>query len=406
MNIITEKIFNGRNIFLTGPGGCGKSYLIKEIYQYYKKLGKDIALTSTTGISAIQIEGYTLHRYSGLGIAKEKKEELLEKALKNKRLIKRWKNIEILIIDEISMMDISFFIKLNFVIKGIRNSDLPFGGIILIMSGDFYQLQPVKSYSGKKYIFELKLWKELNTYNIILEKSYRQSDLIFFNCLNNIRKGKPTIDDLNLLSSRVNITLDREPVKIFSTNYDVNLYNKQKYDQLIGQEYIYKMKFKYNRFQNLSIKLLQDLKSNLYVSECSYFKINTEVLLIANLPDHGLSNGSKGKIIGFQDNYPIVDFSDIITIIKEYTWTLEFENIKVSVTQLPLIYGWATTFHKCQGMTVDYIEMSLSDNIFLPSMAYVGLSRVKNIQGLNLLDFKPSSIYSDEKVSNFYNNIY
>jgi ATP-dependent DNA helicase PIF1 len=187
---IKKYIDEDQNIFITGSGGTGKSTSLYEIRKYLSEIGKRFKVTAPTGIAAINVKGITLHSFVGLGLAEKDKETLYAITKANKNLYKRWVNLDVLIIDEISMVDIDFFKKLNYIAKNIRDKDEIFGGIQIILIGDFFQLPPVnKSSENEEYLFETKLWKNMNLKIIELTKNMRQDNIQFFNILNEIRRG-------------------------------------------------------------------------------------------------------------------------------------------------------------------------------------------------------------------------
>lgn len=402
---ILNKVLNNKNIFITGGAGVGKSYTIKKLYKDLSESMK-VYITATTGIASINIGGSTLHSFAMLGLGNKRKEELLMKLYNTKGAVKKWRDIDCLIIDEISMIDLKYFLKLNYIAKKIRNSKEIFGGIKLILCGDFYQLPPIKSYSGKKYLFETNLWNKLEFTNIVLTKVYRQDDDKLIEVLNKIRLGICDNDVKKLLMDRTERKLKKRPTVLYSKNKLVEEKNKKHYNKLKGKEYNYYSIKVYDYKSNLQKKLIKDLEKNLRVKEKTSLKIGTEVLLVANLPKLGLANGSRGKVVGFSsEKFPIVEFTDITTEIEYYKWNLEFEKIKVSISQIPLVHAWSINIHNSQGLTIEYLKVSLGNEIFSPSMAYVALSRAKTLDGLSIKIFTPKSIYVDDKVKKFYHQL-
>ena len=198
----------GRNLFITGGAGTGKSYLIKEIYNELKDDSKNVYLTSSTGVSALNIGGMTLHKYIGCGLAEESVEILYKKLQKNKPALLRIKNTDVIIIDEISMINAEFFNKINYLLQKVMNDNGNyFGGIQIITVGDFFQLPPIfKNKQEKTYLFNSDIWRNLFDEIIELQFVFRQKDdTIYSNLLNRIRYGELNSEDEKLLRSRLNI---------------------------------------------------------------------------------------------------------------------------------------------------------------------------------------------------------
>ena len=399
---------SGLNIFITGGGGVGKSALI----DYYIRLNKTnkytIGVTSTTGTSAILINGTTIHSYLGLGTGKQDTETLCKKINENRFLVKRWSKLKTLIIDEISMLSASFFDKLEEIARRIRNNQKPFGGIQLILSGDFCQLSPVDS---SEFCFEAKSWNSCVDKVIYLQKIIRQENLIFKNCLSNIRLGILNEEIKSLLDSRINSELKNdfgiEPTKLFSKNVLVDSTNISQLKKLCQKNkiYNYKMTTDFNpKIKNKYIKLVPALEELQLCKGC-------QVMLTYNLDlKNHLVNGSRGIVTDFSykdGNYiPRVKFLNGIEIDVDFNvWKIE-EDGKVigSITQIPLKLGYAFSIHKAQGCSLDYAILDLSD-LFDYGMAYVALSRVRSLDGLSILSVNWNKIKANPKAIDFYNKL-
>ena len=193
---ITNLINNHRNIFITGGAGTGKSYLLQQIKKQYPSL----ILTSTTGVSAININGQTIHSWSGIGIANQTINTTVNKIKNNKVTYKQIVMCEMLAIDEISMLDSETMKYIDTVLRKVREKNLPFGGIQTILIGDFFQLPPVKkNLKDSDFCFNSQTWKELNLAPVVLKEVKRQTDKEFINMLNNLREGKTNLDDLKII---------------------------------------------------------------------------------------------------------------------------------------------------------------------------------------------------------------
>jgi ATP-dependent DNA helicase PIF1 len=413
-----EQMKSGYNVFLTGNAGTGKSYLLKKYIEWIKENNriKDLAITSTTGVSAILIGGKTLHSWAGIGLGKS---DLIRKVKRNEIAIERWKSVKTLIIDEISMMSPDLFDNLNYVGKTIRNNPmLPFGGIQMILVGDFCQLPVVKS--SHTYCFESRAWKECDFKIVNLKEIIRQNNLEFTNVLQKIRMGE--IDDSikKLLGSRLGIwnknTCNKDGIKptlLYSTNQNVDTMNNKELDKLIELNLPDKT-FRVNIDVVRSKLNDRDQKKmiDFVIGDNKSIKlaVGAQVMLTRNIDvDNGLANGSRGIITDFSKDgkdLPIVKFvNGISTAVELYKNEYYDHEIHFTYHQIPLRLAWATTIHKSQGATLDYVVANLS-NIFEYGQAYVALSRVKCLENLYLVGgIKYGKINIHSKVKEFYKNI-
>ncbi len=420
-----EKAFElfkcGKNIFISGPGGTGKSALIKHIYKYVlEETKKNIQICAMTGFAATQInnKSTTLHAWTGIGLGTGDLESNLKKIRRVSIKKGNWLSAQILIVDEVSQMSLKLFNMLNAIGKRIRRNKNHFGGIQLVFVGDFYQIPPVgdeDEIETSQYCFESELWDTIfppeNT--IILEKIFRQSDVGFCKLLNQIREGKLSKKNYEKLKSRVNVQLDSEidiiPTKLFPTRRQVDQINNTQMSKL--KEDCKRFEMKYNPDKNLELeecmKILKYSCKNLSVPELIHLKVGSQVMNVVNMETgrgNRLVNGSLGIVTGFEptNGYPVVKFNDgFEEAIKPYTWVNEI-NQNMSVSQIPLILAWALTIHKAQGTTLDMAEINIGRDIFEVGQTYVALSRVKSLEGIYLKDFDPSKIKIHNKVKNFY----
>lgn len=406
-------IANGENVFITGGGGVGKSALIKYIYQHFRD-HKKIACTSTTGTSAILIGGMTLHSYLGIGLGTAKVDSLVKKIRSRPVIRQRWQELDMLIIDEISMLSPELFEKLDQIACRLKRKSLlkgknpPFGGIQLILSGDFCQLRCVNS---ETFCFESEAWKKCITQTVNLTEIIRQEDKTFQKCLNEIRLGNVSQETRNVIQSRVKASIKNDlgikPTRLYSMNYQVDQVNSKKIKQLIernGEVYEYPIEY---TLKNKKMKL-DRLKRHKSAVENLELTTNCQVMLICNLDlESGLANGSRGVVTGFEGNFPIVKFMDGSShLINYYTWEIEENDKKIGeICQLPLKLAYAFSIHKSQGATLDCVKIDLS-NIFDFGMGYVALSRVRNLSGLSIVsNFSWGNINTHPTSLEFYREI-
>ena len=400
----------GKNIFMTGPAGSGKSYCIKLFTQVYSNSRK-IAITSTTGISALLIGGTTLHSYLGIGLGKGSIEAITTNIFKRSYLRKKWNELETLIIDEVSMLSYELFDKLENIARIVRHNEEPFGGIQLILSGDFCQLPCIENNS---FCCESKSWEKCIKNIVYFKNIIRQGDLIFQNCLNNIRIGKIDKDIEEILQSRVGIKLENnfgiKPTKIYPLNYAVNYVNEEELDKLAlsGSEfYEYELEITVYPYIKNKFKEIEKFKKYCPVPNILHLCIGAQVMLLHNLDlENELANGSRGVITGFVDEKPKVKFlNGISRIIDYHIWEVEENDKKIlKGIQIPLKLAYAISIHKSQGISLDYAEIDLSE-IFEFGQAYVGLSRVRSLEGLSIIKIDIDKIKAHPFAIEYYKNL-
>ena len=427
-----NKYVQGRNIFITGPGGTGKSALIKYIQRDAINRGKYIQVCALTGCAAVLLEckAKTIHSWSGIGLGKGPIEQLIKKVNKNKHSKALWKETDILVIDEVSMMSLKLFETLDAIGKSVRKNSRPFGGIQLIFSGDFYQLPPVGDKDDpdtSKFCFESEFWFHtfLKQDHIQLQKIFRQNDPVYQSILNQVREGRLKRSSNDALLHNVGRTIDEtatlRPTKLFPTRNKVDSINASEMGKLGGDEVEYKLKYHSDLEMTPNERLirhnyspeqlkteLEYLKGNLRCDENIRLKIGSQVMCIVNIEltnGEMLCNGSQGIVVRFSTmdkRQPVVKFTNGFEMTMNYhIWPSE--NIPgVGVSQLPLILAWALTIHKAQGATLDVAEIDAGSGIFECGQTYVALSRVKSLEGLYLTSFDAKKIRIHKKVQEFY----
>ena len=424
-----DKYAKGQNIFITGPGGTGKSELIRHIYNDAIRRGKRIQVCALTGCAAVLLNtnAKTIHSWSGIGLGNTSVDDLLSKILKNRTAKKMWRETQILVLDEVSMFSLKLFNALNQIGKTMRNSSRPFGGIQLVFSGDFYQLPPVGNKddpSTSRYCFESDDWNTVfhRDCQIQLVKIFRQKDEVYATILNQVREGRIKRKSNELLMKYVGRVTSGTSVvtKLYPTKNKVDSINNMEMLLLKSEEREYKItslneiedknKHKYTQQE---IQHEQEYMSNNLICEKTVkIKIGAHVMCIANIQsDSGgpliLCNGSQGVVIGYctHSGYPLVKYNNGITMVmSRHTWSSE-KIPGVGVSQVPLILAWALTIHKSQGATLDAAEIDVGSGIFECGQTYVALSRVKSLDGLYLSSFDASKIIINKKVKNFYETL-
>ena len=414
---------NNKNIFITGPGGSGKSTLIKSIYDDAINCKKKIQLTALTGVAALQLssEAKTLHSWAGIGLGNTSVHNLISKIEKSKVFKDNWNKIDILVIDEISMLSEKLFNSLNIIAKSIRKNDKNFGGIQIICSGDFFQLPPIgKTIEENNFCFESKYFNEIFDIKVHLNVIFRQNDDNFKKLLNNIRIGKITKENIDVLNNRVNISLtdNIKPVVLMPKKVSVDQINSIELSKIEGDQVIFKREIvespvltkeeeKYVSLLSSEEKIqeLHFLENSSLVEKEIKLKVGAQVMSIINVIDKDriiVSNGTRGIVKCFINGSPFVEFeNDVKMLITNHLWKCH-SLPSHSISQIPLILAWALTIHKSQGSTIQCCKMNIGNDIFEAGQTYVALSRVKNIEGLYLDAFNPYKIKINSKLKKFY----
>lgn len=407
-SIIEEILSSDNSYILHGPGGTGKSYLIKELAKVAKERCINIARTATTGVSAIGIEGTTINHFAGIGVA-DKPSEYYVAMLKKGSNYSVIKQTELLVIDEISMMGKTTFEVLNKVLQGVRKDGSPMGGLRVIFSGDFCQLPPVKD----EWIFMSEFWWELKLIPIKMETPKRFTDNSYFELLLRARLGKLNGDDIKLLESRVvgkegaekalneNAEASVMPTILYARRADVDSYNNQKLEELEGapMEYIAKDTFTGKSPNEIYCRNLLDNAIGYRV----VLKLGAQVMLRANISiPLGLVNGTRGVVVALEkESVDIMLASGLVVTIGKHKWEIETGKESATRMQIPLILAWALTIHKTQGATIDKVICDVDQKIFAPGQAYVLLSRVRCADGLFLRTFDKNVIRADPIIPKF-----
>jgi len=378
----------GNNIFLTGAPGSGKTYLLNKYIHYLREHNIEVAVTASTGIAATHLQGITIHSWSGIGIKDKVTEEDLEKLRATKLIKRNYEKTKVLIIDEISMLHKHQLDMIDSIARYILSSAETFGGMQVILCGDFFQLPPVSSSSltqKKHFAFEALAWENGNLHVCYLHEQYRQGDDPLLTILQDIRSG--TAGEQTKIPLRTRYKKEPEgttkATKLYSRNINVDGINESELLSIRAEEKTFDMVS-----EGVSA-LVHSLKKSCLAQETLKLKIGAEVIFIKNDTGGKYVNGTRGIVVGFDKSskdYPIVKTYDNRSIIAHpEEWKYEEGGIvRATITQVPLRLAWAITIHKSQGMTLDAAEIDLSD-AFEPGMGYVALSRVRSLNGLKLM---------------------
>jgi len=395
----------GKNVFLTGSAGTGKTYILNKFINYLKSHEINPAIVAPTGIAASHLNGMTIHSFFGLGIRDNVDEYYIDSLIQKKYLNQRLSKLKVLLIDEVSMVSPEIFSSIDRILKAFKFSNEPFGGVQVVVSGDFFQLPPISKIKKKKrFAWQSDIWKESNFSTCYLEKKFRQEDDKLIKILDDIRSGEISEESHKLLKEAYNKKLNNSfrPTKLYTHNIDVDQINKKELENLNQKSRFFSASAKGSK-KNIE----KIFKSSLVLEEI-ILKKEAVVLFIKNNYEKGYINGTTGKVIDFAENGdPIVEiFSGRkINVVKE-DWSFENEDGKIlaTVSQIPLRLAWAITVHKSQGMTLEYAEIDLSKT-FETGQGYVALSRVKSTEGLSLiglnkkaLEVDPLILFVDEKM--------
>ncbi|XP_011824669.1 PREDICTED: ATP-dependent DNA helicase PIF1, partial [Mandrillus leucophaeus] len=398
---VLRAVLKGQSIFFTGSAGTGKSYLLKRILGSLPPTGT--VATASTGVAACHIGGTTLHAFAGIGSGQAPLAQCV--ALAQRPGVRQgWLNCQRLVIDEISMVEADLFDKLEAVARAVRQQNKPFGGIQLIICGDFLQLPPVtKGFQPPRFCFQAKSWKRCVPVTLELTKVWRQADQTFISLLQAVRLGRCSDEVTRQLQATASHKVGRDGIvatRLCTHQDDVALTNERRLQELPG---------KVHRFEAMDSnpELASILDAQCPVSQLLQLKLGAQVMLVKNLSvSRGLVNGARGVVVGFEAEgrgLPQVRFLCGVTeVIRADRWTVQAtRNQLLSRQQLPLQLAWAMSIHKSQGMTLDCVEISLG-RVFASGQAYVALSRARSLQGLRVLDFDPVAVRCDPRVLHFY----
>ncbi len=399
----------GKNVFLTGPAGSGKTFVINEYVKYLREHAVDVAVTASTGIAATHIGGMTIHSWSGLGIRDTLTDYDIDDLMERQYLYKRFNKTKVLIIDEVSMLHNFRLDLIEWICRQMKHSEKPFGGMQIILCGDFFQLPPVTRSGNVRFTdepfgqtveseFAYKSQSFLSSQFVVcyLEEQHRQKDNTYLGILNQIRENRVSSRTMELLKSRINVATDvsGNATRLYTHNIDVDAVNKKHLDLISATSKKFYMK------SHGSGGLAETLKKSCLSPEELELKVGAKVMFTKNHPEGLYVNGTLGVVKEFNSfGEPVVVTTGGMEIsVVEQSWKIEEEGkVKAEISQYPLRLAWAITVHKSQGMSLDSMEVDLSKS-FVKGMGYVALSRVRSLEGMKLLGFNEMSLLVDPEV--------
>jgi len=388
----------GKNLFISGPAGTGKSHLINMMHKECLD-SKTIQVCATTGCAASLLQSIgakTIHSWSGIGAGTGTSRDVISRIRTNKKIVKQWKKINILIIDEISMLSAKTLNLLDDVARTLRGTPSSFGGIQLVLTGDFYQLPPIGNTRDPlscAFCFESERWNDIIEDVVELNKCFRHVDPLYAKIMNEVRIGVISKKHHEILKSRV-IKCERGDTRciIYPNRYQVDRVNTTRLNELDAEtKQVYAPICSEPRYPITRHQILE-------------LRIGAEVMCTANIDTHSsnyIVNGSLGKVVSFSDNLPIVLFRNgVRRMIGHHEFPTDMDD--VHVLHIPLMLAWAITIHKSQGITLENAEIDAGSGIFECGQTYVALSRLKTLDGLYLSGYNVSKIKVNKKVKEFY----
>ena len=394
-------LLSGRSALLTGAAGTGKTHLLNNFIVQARKRGKKVSVTATTGLAATYLGGNTIHSWSGIGVSDHLPNNFFERLSKTRRDV--ISKTDVLIIDEISMLHDFRLDMIDKVLRTVRENDRPFGGIQLVMSGDFFQLPPVNrpNEQGGGFVVYSDAWQELQPAVLYLERQYRQNDEQLLEILTALRTGDVRRRHVEALLARTKIEPpDGDITELHTVNVDVDDINIQKLAELPGEERSYQQTTTGSKIY------VENLQRSVLAPENLAIKLGALVMAVKNSPQKLYANGSIGTVVDFEPltEYPVVEFRDgrRVTMVPDVWELRDGERKRASISQVPLRLAWAITVHKSQGMTLDAAKIDLR-KAFVEGMGYVALSRVRDLDNLYLyginrraLEVSPDALAIDE----------
>lgn len=388
----------GKNVFLTGPAGSGKTHVLNSYIEYLKSHAVDVAVTASTGIAATHLGGMTIHSWSGIGVRDTLTDYDIDELMQRSYLYKRFDRTKVLIIDEVSMLHHYRLDLIDWICRQMKHNEKPFGGMQVVLCGDFFQLPPVTrgGLIESEFAYKADSWQDAKLTICYLSEQHRQKDNIYLSILNQIRQNNVNTNTIELLKSRLNKDPEsgREFTRLYTHNIDVDIVNKRHLDLIDAEKKEYKMSSKGSK------NLTETLKKSCLSPETLELKRGARVMFTKNHMEGGYVNGTLGFVVDFNSfGDPVIETNNGMKFsVTPQSWKIEEEGkVKAEISQLPLRLAWAITVHKSQGMSLDAMEVDLSKS-FVSGMGYVALSRVRSLGGMKLLGFNDMSLEVDSEV--------
>ncbi len=389
----------GYSVYLTGEAGSGKTYLLNKFISFLQKKHAHVGITASTGIAATHLGGRTIDSWSGLGMRDDIALAQIHQLAQKPSLRKRIQKTKVLIIDEVSMIHGKRLDAIDQICRVIKGINAPFGGMQIVLTGDFFQLPPVSEERRNfDYVYKSRVWQEMNPHILYLESQYRQTDPQFNDVLYAIRNNCVSDHTIALLRQTMGQEIEGgiTPTKLYTHNIDVDAINQGELNKIMQEPHVYNMEAHGNE------EVVGALKRGCLAPERLVLKKGAQVMFVRNNFEAGYSNGTVGKVIGFEKNMPIVETYDkkriVVTPIQ---WTVtEEEKVYAELVQVPLRLAWAITIHKSQGMTLSCAEVDLSKS-FVHGMGYVALSRVRSLKGIKLLGINQLALQVNPEITEY-----
>jgi len=419
-----EILKSGKNAFITGPAGSGKTFLLNRYIEWLKGCGINAAVTASTGIAATHLNGITIHSWTGMGVRDEISAKDIKELVKRGYLRRRFLGTSVLVIDEVSMLGGYQLDIADQLFRAFKQIDAPFGGVQVVLCGDFFQLPPIRRTSfadgpgndrrkkdllqsnfdfdaggdsgfGSLLAYHSRAWRNLDLKICYLDEQHRQNDKSFLDALNAIRGNAADGDTIKYLQARIGakIKMGVEPTKLYTHNVDVEIENSFELDKIGGKEFSYKMEL------IGPAALSERLQKGCLAPQILRLKMGARVMFVKNNFEEGYVNGTLGVVEKLEEGRIMVrTAAGILIDVGLASWHIaEDGDIKAEINQYPLRLAWAITVHKSQGMSLDAALVDLRQS-FEPGMGYVALSRVRSSAGLSLAGFNEIALRVNDEV--------
>lgn len=383
----------GASVFVTGEPGSGKTHTINEYIRYLKQAKVAVAVTASTGIAATHIGGMTIHSWSGIGIKPTLSEYDVDRIASNERIARRISKTAVLIIDEISMIDGNVLASVDKVCQAIKQVQRPFGGMQVVLVGDFFQLPPVSRQLRQpaQFAFASSVWNAVQPISCYLTEQYRQQDKTFLDILAAVRRNTVTVRHREHLNGRFILPSQTQMpgiTKLFSHNVDVDRINNEELGKISAPAKKFRMA------EHGPKVLVEQLRRGCLSPELLELKVGAAVMFTKNSPKGTFVNGTLGEIIDFRhSSIPVVKTRSGRRIgVEPMDWAIEDGGrVLARISQMPLRLAWAMTVHKSQGMSLDAAFVDLR-SAFVDGQGYVALSRLRSLSGLFLAGYNQQAL--------------